>query len=175
MNTDKMLPAPKINLAKHKLTEDDVSPVIQDLSEKVKQLDGLIRCLTEQQYDFGKKLKQIDLLLNQGNGIIINDDDTKLGHLNSLTKLAEKTIVDADNLAESIRKELETKAKSESANIIARAEEKARIDAEKIIAEAKYQARAAASQEAENILGGINEIKGIFDKAYQSVLDNLST
>lgn len=164
MDTDKT--------GKNKLNEADVSPIIGTLAQRVEQLDGLIRCLTEQQYDFGKKLKQIDVLVNQGNGIII-DDDNKLEHLNSLTQLAERTLVEADKLADGIKKEAEENANAEAAKIVAKAEEKARAEADRIIEEARQKAKDAASEEAQNILGGINEIKGIFEKAYQNVLSNL--
>lgn len=175
MDTQKTLASAKLNVAKPKVAESDIAPVVNELAQKVDQLDGIIRCLSEQQYDFNKKLKQIDVLIGQGNGVLMEDDESKLDHLNSLTKLAEKTIVEADKIAESIRKEIEEKAHVEAAHIIAKAEEKAQKEAEKMIAEAREKARKAASQEAESILGGINDIKGIFDKAYQNVLSNLST
>ena len=159
--------------AKNRVNEAEVSPIIANLTQRVEQLDGLIRCLTEQQYDFGKKLKQIDLLISQGNGVLIDGDNNKLEHLNSLTQLAERTLVEADKLAENIKRETEQKANGEAAKIVAKAEDKAKTEADRIITEARQKARDAASEEAQNILGGINEIKGIFEKAYQNVLSNL--
>ena len=164
----------KFNVIKGKMTDTDLALVINNLSQKINQLDGLIHCLTEQQYEFNKKLKQIDILINTGNGIIIDENSTKLEHLTSLTQLAEKTVVEADRIAENIRKEIEEKAQSNANQIIRKAEERAKEDADRILNEARENARIAASKEAENILGGINEIKNIFDKAYQNVLSNLS-
>ena len=173
METEKGLSGQKLNLDKKRLTEADISALVSTLAQQVDQMDGIVRCLTEQQYDFSKKLKQIDLVISQGNGVLIDDDDNKLEHLNSLTKLAERTLVEADKLAESVRKEIEDKAKAEAAKIVAAAEDRAKSEADRIISEAKQSAKEAASEEAQNILGGINEIKGIFDKAYQKVLTNL--
>ena len=46
-------------------------------------------------------------------------------HLSSLTKLAEKTIVEADSLAEEIKKEAVDQTKAEATAIMAKAEEQA--------------------------------------------------
>jgi len=165
----------KFNVVKGKMTDTDLALTINTLSQKINQLDGLIRCLTEQQYEFNKKLKQIDILVNRGNGIIIDENSTKLEHLTSLTQLAEKTIVEADKIAENTRREIEEKAQANAAHILRKAEERAKQDADRIINEARENARMAASKEAENILGGIKEIKGIFDRAYENVLSNLGT
>lgn len=174
VDTTKPQSQSKLNVIKGKMTDTDLAFVIDALSQKIDQIDGLIRCLTEQQYEFNKKLKQIDVLINSGNGVLIDENSSKLEHLNSLTQLAEKTIVEADKLAESIRREIEEKAQSQAAHILLKAEEKAKKESDKIINDAKSNARLAASQEAENILGSINEIKNIFDKAYQNVLSNFS-
>jgi cell division septum initiation protein DivIVA len=68
-------------------------------------------------------------------------------HLSSLTKLAEKTIVEADNVASQLQKEAEDKAKAEANSIIAKAEEQA----QKIIQEKSAEAVAMANREAEAI------------------------
>lgn len=175
MDTDKGTSGHRLSAVKSRLNEAEISPIVDTLAQKVEQLDGVVRCLTEQQYDFGKKLKQIDVLVGQGNGLLIDEDRNKLEHLLSLTNLAEKTVAEADEMAERIRKEAEDKAKAQAAAIVAKAEERAQAEADRIIAEAKHKAKEAASEEAQNILGGINEIKSIFDKAYQNVLTNLGS
>ena len=90
-------------------------------------------------------------------------------HLSSLTRLAEKTVVEADNLVEDIKREATEKANAEAAHIIAEAQagaaqiyEKKRIEivagateeAEAIKASAKKQAeaiKASATGQAEAI------------------------
>jgi F0F1-type ATP synthase membrane subunit b/b' len=68
-------------------------------------------------------------------------------HLSSLTKLAEKTIVEADDVAKQLQKEAEDKAKAEANTIVAKAEEQA----QKIIQEKSAEAVAMANREAEAI------------------------
>ena len=80
-------------------------------------------------------------------------------HLSSLTKLAEKTVAEADKLAEEIKTEAKDQAKAEASALITKAEEQAqRINEEKrteIINIAANQAEAIkteAKQEAELLL-----------------------
>ena len=68
-------------------------------------------------------------------------------HLSSLTKLAEKTIVEADTVAKQLQKEAEDRAKAEANTIIAKAEEQA----QKVVQEKKAEAVAMAKREAEAI------------------------
>jgi hypothetical protein len=173
MESEKSASSHKLNVVKNRITEDELSPMASDLAQKLDQLDGLVRCLQEQQYDFGKKLKQIDKIIGQGEGVIVEGEDSRLEHLTSLTKLAERTMVEADKLAEGIKKEIEDNAKAEAAKTVARAEEQAKAEADRIINEAKERARHAAAEEAQNVLGGITEMKNVFEKAYEKVLSNL--
>jgi len=69
------------------------------------------------------------------------------GHLESLTKLAEKTIVEADDVAKQVHTEAKEKAKAEAKAILAEAEEQG----QKIIEEKKAEALAKANREAEDI------------------------
>jgi len=81
---------------------------------------------------------------------LINKYETLLKrteHLSSLTKLAENTIVEADNVAKEVHKEAENKAKAEANAIVAKAEEQA----QKIIQEKSAEAVAMANREAEAI------------------------
>ena len=68
-------------------------------------------------------------------------------HLSSLSRLFEKTIADADDLAAKIKREAEEQAKAESKAIIARTEEQGR----QIIEEKKTEALAIAQKEAEAV------------------------
>lgn len=93
---------------------------------------------------------------------LISQRDTLIQHkehLASLNKLAEKTVTEADKLAEEIKAEAKEKAKTESVAIIAKAEEQARQVAEekrtKIINAANEQVaaiKAKAEREAELLL-----------------------
>lgn len=81
---------------------------------------------------------------------LMNEHETLLKHaehLSSLTKLAEKTIVEADNVAKQLQKEAADRAKAEANAIIAKAEEQA----QKVIQEKSAEATAMANREAEAI------------------------
>lgn len=79
----------------------------------------------------------ISRLINR-NGELAN----KLGHLHSLTKLAEKVVINAEDQARIIIIEMEKKANRKATTIIARAEDEARAKAEGIAAEAEEEAKA---------------------------------
>ena len=68
-------------------------------------------------------------------------------HLSSLTRLAEKTVAEADNFARQIEAEAKERAGEETKNILARAEERA----EKIIQEKTTEVITRAEQEAKAI------------------------
>ena len=95
------------------------------------------------------------------NGLIDERDrlTQRQEHFTSLTKLAEKTVAEADELAEEIKKETRDQAKAEAKEIIAKAEEQAQqLIAEertKIINKATEEAtaiKARAEREAELLL-----------------------
>ena len=68
-------------------------------------------------------------------------------HLESLTKLAEKTIIEADGVAKQVQEEAKEQAKAEAKKILSGAEEQA----QKIIEEKRAEALAKANREAEDI------------------------
>jgi cell division septum initiation protein DivIVA len=68
-------------------------------------------------------------------------------HLSSLTKLAEKTIVEADNIAKQVQSEAEEQAKTEAKAILSEAEEQA----QKLIEEKRADALAKVNREVEAI------------------------
>ena len=75
-----------------------------------------------------------------------NDLANKLGHLHSLTRLAEKTVVEAEEQAKRINIETKRKAEARAITIITRAEEKAKAEAERIITEAQQRAEVSAQE-----------------------------
>ena len=83
----------------------------------------------------------------------------KLEHLDSLIRLAEKTVIEADNESQRIKKEIEENANTKAATVIAEAEKKAKTEANSVIVEAQRRAEhrtqeliAAAEQQAQSIL-----------------------
>lgn len=64
----------------------------------------------------------------------------KLESIDSLTELAEKTVIEAGKEAEGIRAEAEREANARAADIVAKAEGKAKAAAQKVIARAKEKA-----------------------------------
>jgi len=78
-------------------------------------------------------------------------------HLSTLTKLAEKTVVEADNLAEEIKKETAEQTRAETTAIIAKAEEQAR----QIIEEKRTEIITIATKEAEAIKASAEREAGL--------------
>ena len=62
-------------------------------------------------------------------------------HLSVLTKLAERTVTEAENLSEEIKREATDRAKAEASKIIAEAEDRAKAEASRIITEAEARAQ----------------------------------
>ena len=62
---------------------------------------------------------------------------SKLEHIDSLKKLAEKTVIEADKHAQRIKIEIEEEANAAAASIIAEAENRSKAEAERLIAEAE--------------------------------------
>jgi len=84
-----------------------------------------------------------------------NEYAKKLQHLDSLRKLAENTVIEANKMAESIKVEIVEKAREEATAIIREAEKKAREEVERIIADAEKSSQetiSAAEQRASDIL-----------------------
>jgi len=137
------------------------------------------------------RLGQMESLtdLAESNGLSFDPD--KLKHLDSLTKLAERTIIAAEEEAENVKREIEERAHENARQIVAQAEEEAKSQAQRMIGEAEEEARNIArqaqekaerdaevvKQEADQLLAKSRqlvegEIKGMFDQAYQRLLSN---
>jgi F0F1-type ATP synthase membrane subunit b/b' len=104
---------------------------------------------------WGREFKKVDGGLDKGEVTSFVNELMKkhealldrADHLSSLTKLAEKTIVEADNVAKQVQDEAEERAKTEAKAILAEAEEQA----QQIIEAKKVEALARANREAEAI------------------------
>ena len=84
-----------------------------------------------------------------------NEYAKKLEHLDSLRKLAEHTVIEANKMAESIKVEIVEKAREEATAIMREAEKKAREEVERIIADAEESSQnriSAAEQLASDTL-----------------------
>ena len=89
-------------------------------------------------------------------------------HLSSLTKLAEKTIVEADNVAQHVKSKAEEQAKSEAKTILSEAEEQAKSEAKNILSEAEEQAQKFIEEKRAEALARVNhEVEAIKAKAQQ--------
>jgi vacuolar-type H+-ATPase subunit H len=95
------------------------------------------------------KLHAFDLPLNSMDGEVASfitsliDQNAelaeKLEHMDSLTELAEKTVIEAGKEAERIKAEAEKEANAGVADIVARTEGRANVEAHRIIAKAKQR------------------------------------
>ena len=112
--------------------------------DKLEQLDSQISRLTDAFRGLASGLNSVDSLA----GIEASDEigvaNEKLAHLDSLTRLAESTVVQAENEAEAIKAEIEEEAHVSASAIVAEAEERAKAEEERIISEAEETARVNA-------------------------------
>jgi V/A-type H+-transporting ATPase subunit G/H len=105
----------------------------------------------------------VDELMNKHEALL-----KRAEHLSSLTKLAEKTIVEADNIAQQVKSEAEEQAKSEAKTILSEAEEQARSEAKTILSEAEEQAQKLIEEKRAEALARVNrEVEAIKAKAQQ--------
>ena len=126
---------------------------------KIRELWGRKFKIVKNGLDEAEVFSFIGGLIDQNNALA-----SKLEHLDSLTKLAERTVIEANKQAQGMKKEAEEKANASAASIIAEAEEKARKEIERIISEGERKARqsaqekiAAAEQQAQFMLTAAEE------------------
>ncbi len=221
MPKEKELWGRTFRLVKKGLDESEVSAFVDslktpgaDVARKLEHVDSLISELAELHDSLRNKLDPLDSLakLVEANGfktgnqkldslISLTDklgaDSEKTKHLDSLIRLAESTIIEADKQAETLEAEAEARAKAEEERIIAEARDKATTEEERIVAGAEERAeriRASAEEEAQSILAQSRreaeeeanlvkqeaeqlllrskeilegEIRGMFDQAYE--------
>jgi len=110
------------------------------------------------EFDIAEKGLDKAQVMSFGNELITEREllIQRVDHLSSLTRLAEKTIAEADKLAEEIKGEAADRAKAESTAIIAEAEEQA----QKLIEEKRTQIIAIATREAEAIKANAEQEAG---------------
>jgi hypothetical protein len=92
--------------------------------------------------DKGEVVSFVDELMKEKEALL-----KRAEHLSSLTKLAEKTIVEADDVAKQVKGEAEEQAKAEAKTILAEAEGQA----QKLIEEKRAEALAKVNREVEAI------------------------
>jgi vacuolar-type H+-ATPase subunit H len=126
---------------------------------KIREIWGRKFKLVKNGLDEAEVFSFIGGLIDQNNALA-----SKLEHLDSLTKLAERTVIEANKQAQGIKKEGEEKANASAASIIAEAEEKARKEIDRITSEGERKARqsaqekiAAAEQQAQSMLTAAEE------------------
>ncbi len=126
---------------------------------KIRELWGRKFKIVKNGLDEAEVFSFIGGLIDQNNALA-----SKLEHLDSLTKLAERTVIEANKQAQSTKKEGEEKANAGAASIIAEAEEKARKEIDRITSDGERKARqsaqekiAAAEQQAQSMLTAAEE------------------
>lgn len=128
--------------------------------ENLGQLDSLVGSLTDRLQDLVTKLDNSDGAASFPALMATGVDNEKVQHLNSLIRLAESKVIDADKLAETLIDEAAEKAEAEGEQIIAEAREKAAAEEERIVAEAEERAegiKASAEADAQDILAVARE------------------
>ena len=114
---------------------------MSEVDDKVAEIGGRQFRIVKNGLDVAEVSAFISSLIDR------NDELThKLGHLHSLTKLAEKVVVNAEEQARNIVIETEKKASAEATILITKAEEEARAKTEGIASKAKEEAKAKAEK-----------------------------
>jgi len=141
------------------------------LAKKLEYLDYLDspanhhREMHAAEVDEGKP-ERLGFLRTPSNGRTVEVDSDKLENIDSLTRFAERTIIEAAKEANSIKTEIEEKAKAKAISIVARAEEKARVEADAIIAETEMRAK----ERGEEIIAAVQrEAQELIEAAQQRV------
>ena len=126
---------------------------------KIREIWGRKFKIVKNGLDEAEVFSFIGGLIDQNNALA-----SKLEHLDSLTKLAERTVIEANKQAQGIKKEAEEKANASAASIIAEAEEKAKKEVDRITSEGERKARqsvqekiAAAEQQVQSMLTASQE------------------
>jgi vacuolar-type H+-ATPase subunit H len=103
----------------------------------------------------------VEELVNQRNALIKRQE-----HLAGLTELAEKTIIEANNLSQMMMKKSTEQAKAEADKIMAKAEQ----DGEQIIKTKKAEAKAVAEKEAAAVVAEAQRhAKSIREETFNSI------
>ena len=148
--------------------------------ENVVELWGREFNLTRNGLDEAQVVAFVNELINERDQLL-----QRVEHLSTLTKLAEKTIVEADRLAEEIKKEAIDEAKAEARAILAKADEQAQQmieekraeiinianeEAQAIKANAEREAELLIEQQRERIQP---EIRDVAQRLYRELLSQI--
>jgi len=106
------------------------------IDDKVKWIRGQQFSIVENGLDETEVSAFVGRLIDQN-----NDLANKLEHLHSLTKLAEQTVVEAEEQAKDIKIEIEKQARAEAERIIAEAQQRAKLSAQEKVSLAEKQAQ----------------------------------
>lgn len=128
---------------------------------QLEQLDSQINKLTDGFRDLAFGLSSVDSPAGTEASDGIGTRNEKLAHLDSLTRLAESTVVQAEKEAEALRAEIEEEAQVSASAIVAEAEERAKAVEERIVSEAEETATVNA--------------EGIVTEAEQVSQENIAT
>src|SRR4030042_1237731 len=93
----------------------------------------------------------------------------KLEHIDTLKRLAEKTVIEAERQAKEIKAEIEEKAKTKAEALITEAEEKAKGEAGKIISEADEKAEKTAQEKLNLVIKQGEEILNAADERAEKI------
>ena len=126
---------------------------------KIREIWGRKFKIVKNGLDEAEVFSFIGGLIDQNNALA-----SKLEHLDSLTKLAERTVIEASKQAQGTKKEAEEKANASAASIVAEAKDKARKEIDRIISEGEQKAKqsaekkiTAAEQQAQSMLNAAAE------------------
>src|SRR4030042_924641 len=136
-----------INTLKEQIKEQATREVPKEhdngLAHQLEHLDSLVSSLVDQFKSLAPKLESAT---KPAEGAVSESPGGKMEHLDSLTRFAEKTIIEAEKQAEIIKQEIAKEADATANAIIAEAEEKARAQADRIIAESGVRAEQKAQE-----------------------------
>jgi vacuolar-type H+-ATPase subunit H len=189
MENEKELWGRRFKIVKNGLDETEVYSFVDsltnqysNLAKQLEHLDSLVGRLAHQYNHLSRKLEYLDspadehmqsdvaeidddklerpdFLRTSSNGHTAEVDRDRLADFDSLMRYTERTIIEAAKQANSIKTEIEEKAKAKAVSIVARAEEKAQVEAYAVIAETEMRAKergeeiiAAAQREAQELI-----------------------
>ena len=172
----------KFNIVKNGLDESEVADYIKsikqphdEITKKLEQLNNAISDLSDQCQQMANKIDHIASTTSATVNEQSKDEEDKLQHLESLTKFAENTIIEAGKYAESIKAEIESVAKDSANMIIREAEEKAhtitRQAREKALDEAnnvKQEVEKLLIKTRELVQGGISDVEAVSSNSQAS-------
>ncbi len=139
----------KFNIVREGLDEAQVSSFLSSLiqprdemMEKLGRLDDIISNIADQCRDLSGQIQHIDSTIADSAENRQDTDNDKLQHLDSLTRFAENTIIEAGKYAETIKADIEQQSQNSVKEIIAESE----AQAKDILQQAKTEALNEAMQ-----------------------------